>query len=897
MHQIGVGVLGPVFRAYPPDGNHLVALKAFHLDLTPEQASALADALNEIVAVGLSHRSVVSALGAGVSDGVPYLAFEYVAAESLDVAVRHYAPAPVDTALPFVVQLAEAVDAAHEQGFSHGALHLRDIFVRPDLARVGGFGVVPALERLGQRGPLRRPYAAPEQIAGTDWGPPADRFALAAVAYELLTGKRASAAGRHVTDRLRQVSSAGDAQRLARLFTAALAPEPDARPRSAALFADQLADAVGWTGADAVRRALVEVNEAGDDPEPEQSDGAPMVAAAGGAVPQLTGTGPAGTGGGAMSRRKKRARKHQPEPQLDWTERALDRGLPEELRQPAAYEPRPVGAPPGFERPEDRGAAPVPDFARLDALVGGVDHAVGDEGILDDDDLDTTTATRNLAESSMRPGSRGPRPTTPEGGSPSGLPGLGPEPRAASGSLLDQLDEPDRVSDPRLPHESGASVAGPDAGLFDAPDNAVPTPDPDNGAAPEIGSEGDEVDLAVIQARYRPDDDGSTAEGEADEGHTERIYEPILLSDLPDRLGDDRSPGDAVHDRLDGAESDDELAGPAPLESAALDEDEDEDDRTFALLPDGEYDYEPDEDDTHDLTDVLIESRVPGRGRRLPLALVAAVIGVTAFVIGFGWMAGDDGTAPDGPVPAESTAAGGVPGQADPARSEEGVAPPGREFSEASVAGSLGDEAPVETPDVAPVEPPVEEPPRPAPPARPTPVVARQPGVAPTTGASSDPEPVPPTPDGRLLVRSVPPGAAVTVNGEPRGVTPLALSDLPYGDYDLRVILDGYNAREHRLAISSEEPIVSISSQLGRVVEPQTARGVGSIFVDTRPRGVNVWLDQRLVGETPMLIPDVAAGAHDVEFRLDGYRNWTTTVQVGPSEQARVTASLDHARR
>ena len=45
-----------------------------------------------------------------------------------------------------------------------------------------------------------------------------------------------------------------------------------------------------------------------------------------------------------------------------------------------------------------------------------------------------------------------------------------------------------------------------------------------------------------------------------------------------------------------------------------------------------------------------------------------------------------------------------------------------------------------------------------------------------------------------------------------------------------------------------------------------------------------------------MLIPNVSPGVHDVEFRQDGYRAWVTTVEVGPSGQARITASLDHAR-
>ena len=231
MHQLGVGVLGPVFRGYSPDGDDLVALKAFHLELVPEQASRFADALGKIVALGAVHPSLVRSLGAGVTDGVPFVAYEYVAAESLDVASRQQALVPVDTTLPLILQLAGALDAAHEQGLCHGALHWRDIFATPDLMKVSGFGVLSALEGVGLRGPLRRPFAAPEQVAGSSWGGAADRFALAAVSYELLTGKRSGGADSHSADQFAGVAGGLHSLDLTQVFAAALADDPDARPR------------------------------------------------------------------------------------------------------------------------------------------------------------------------------------------------------------------------------------------------------------------------------------------------------------------------------------------------------------------------------------------------------------------------------------------------------------------------------------------------------------------------------------------------------------------------------------------------------------------------------------------------------------------------------------------
>src|SRR6187549_4250766 len=99
LHQIGVGALGPVFRTYEPERDRLVAVKAFRLDITPEQAQALADELTRSAEAGLFHPSIVEPIAAGVEGTVAYCAEEYVAAESLDVAMRHYAPAPIDTVL------------------------------------------------------------------------------------------------------------------------------------------------------------------------------------------------------------------------------------------------------------------------------------------------------------------------------------------------------------------------------------------------------------------------------------------------------------------------------------------------------------------------------------------------------------------------------------------------------------------------------------------------------------------------------------------------------------------------------------------------------------------------------------------------------------------------------
>src|SRR5258708_10609088 len=239
LHQTGIGTLGPVFRTYEPTRDRLVAVKVFRLDIVPEQAQALAEALSRATQSSLLHPSIVEPLAAGVEGTVAYRAEEYVAAESLDVAMRHYAPAAIEKALPFITQLAGAIDFARAAGVGHGGLHPRDIFVTPDEARATGFGVVEALEEVGIRAPIRRPYTAPERIEGDAWGTPADVFSLGAITFELLTGRRPAGTGA-------QAGTLPEKERTAALravLARAMDDQPERRYGSALAFAGALESA------------------------------------------------------------------------------------------------------------------------------------------------------------------------------------------------------------------------------------------------------------------------------------------------------------------------------------------------------------------------------------------------------------------------------------------------------------------------------------------------------------------------------------------------------------------------------------------------------------------------------------------------------------------------------
>jgi serine/threonine protein kinase len=288
LHQIGVGALGPVFRTYEPTRDRLVAVKVFRLDVTPEQAIALADELGRVTEGNLFHPSIVEPVAAGVEGTVAYRAEEYVAAESLDVAMRHYAPAALDTVLPFITQLASAIDFARQAGVGHGALHPRDIFVTPDEARATGFGVVDALDRLGLRAPVRRPYSPPERIAGERWGTPADVFSLAAIAFELITGRRPLGLGDQIGPLSgTNVGDRGDAIRA--VLVRAMREHPVERYATALEFTTELGRAAGLVSATPVAAPVQRpVDEPAPSPTETAAPSGAAAAAASGVAPDAT---------------------------------------------------------------------------------------------------------------------------------------------------------------------------------------------------------------------------------------------------------------------------------------------------------------------------------------------------------------------------------------------------------------------------------------------------------------------------------------------------------------------------------------------------------------------------------------------------------------------------------
>jgi hypothetical protein len=78
---------------------------------------------------------------------------------------------------------------------------------------------------------------------------------------------------------------------------------------------------------------------------------------------------------------------------------------------------------------------------------------------------------------------------------------------------------------------------------------------------------------------------------------------------------------------------------------------------------------------------------------------------------------------------------------------------------------------------------------------------------------------------------------------------------------------------------------------------PKPTSFVGSLSISSRPAGATVLLDGRVVGTTPLTLPEAPAGSHAVRLVLEGYRSWSVSAQVVAGQQRKVNASLERQER
>ncbi len=202
---LGAGGMGEVYRARDPHLGREVAIKILPASFSRDPERLRRFEQEARAAAALNHPNILAVYQLGTHDGAPYLVSELLEGGTLREKLSR-GSLPFRKAVDYGAQTARGLAAAHEKGIVHRDLKPENLFVTNDgRLKILDFGLAKLVQRqsedadhtptvsgqtepgvvLGTAG-----YMAPEQVRGQSADHRADLFALGAILYEMLTGKR-----------------------------------------------------------------------------------------------------------------------------------------------------------------------------------------------------------------------------------------------------------------------------------------------------------------------------------------------------------------------------------------------------------------------------------------------------------------------------------------------------------------------------------------------------------------------------------------------------------------------------------------------------------------------------------------------------------------------------------
>jgi eukaryotic-like serine/threonine-protein kinase len=207
---LGAGGMGEVYKARDARLGRIVAIKLLNADLATRPEGRVRFAREARVISGLNHPHICTLhdVGAhesiaGSDQAVDFLVMELVEGETLAARLMRGA-LPMKDALEYSAQIADALAAAHRQGIVHRDLKPANVMITTHGVKLLDFGLAALrsphrpLDGVVSAGVTAEgtilgtlQYMAPEQVQGKPADERSDVFALGAIAYEMVTGRRA----------------------------------------------------------------------------------------------------------------------------------------------------------------------------------------------------------------------------------------------------------------------------------------------------------------------------------------------------------------------------------------------------------------------------------------------------------------------------------------------------------------------------------------------------------------------------------------------------------------------------------------------------------------------------------------------------------------------------------
>lgn len=201
IEPLGRGGMGVVYRVEHAQIGKLMALKLLTGELGRDPEIVARFKREALMVSKLSHPNTVQVFDFGVSEGLTYLAMEYLRGDDLGRIIRKSGPLEPDRCAKIIIQVCSSLGEAHGLGIVHRDLKPENIFILSghsdsDVVKVLDFGLAklresPELGEVTSRGAIVGTpyYMSPEQIRGEAADPRSDIYSLGALMYAALTGE------------------------------------------------------------------------------------------------------------------------------------------------------------------------------------------------------------------------------------------------------------------------------------------------------------------------------------------------------------------------------------------------------------------------------------------------------------------------------------------------------------------------------------------------------------------------------------------------------------------------------------------------------------------------------------------------------------------------------------
>ncbi|MCA0753947.1 Stk1 family PASTA domain-containing Ser/Thr kinase [Paenibacillus sp. N4] len=192
--RIGGGGMALVYKAHDVLLNRKVAVKVLRQQFVHDEEFIRRFRREAQSAAALSHPNVVSIYDVGQEDDNHYIVMEYVEGQNLNEVIGERAPLQASEAVRIGIQIADALDHAHQNHIIHRDIKPHNILIGNNgRVKVTDFGIARAVtsSTITQTGSVIGSvhYFSPEHAKGINAGEKSDIYSLGIVLYQMLTGK------------------------------------------------------------------------------------------------------------------------------------------------------------------------------------------------------------------------------------------------------------------------------------------------------------------------------------------------------------------------------------------------------------------------------------------------------------------------------------------------------------------------------------------------------------------------------------------------------------------------------------------------------------------------------------------------------------------------------------